>query len=65
MVGAGVAVALARLPFAGLVAPAIGIGLYQLGQTLPYMLGAVALVALFVFASSSRPLRTEPVLRDD
>lgn len=34
MVGAGVAVALARLPFAGLVAPAIGIGCFALAAAL-------------------------------
>ena len=46
-------------------APAIGIGLYQVGPTLPYLMGSVALVLLFVFAASSRALRTPPVLSDD
>ena len=31
------------------LAPAIGIGLYQFGPTLPYSLGAAALVALFIY----------------
>nr|WP_310524840.1 MFS transporter [Polymorphobacter sp.] len=47
------------------LAPAVGIGLYQLGATLPYMLGAAALVMLLVFCSSSQALRTERVLQDD
>ncbi len=42
-------------------APAVGIGLYEIGATLPYMLGAGALVLLFIFCSSSKALRTEPV----
>ena len=40
------------------LAPAIGIGLYQLGATLPYLLGAVALVVLFVFVTVTPALRT-------
>ncbi len=47
------------------LAPAIGIGLYQLGATLPYMLGSAALVALFIFCSGNRALRTPPMLHDD
>ncbi len=47
------------------LAPAIGIGLYQFGPSLPYALGAVALVALFVFANASKPLRREPVFADE
>ncbi|WP_426169901.1 MFS transporter [Sandarakinorhabdus sp. DWP1-3-1] len=47
------------------LAPAIGIGLYQVGPTLPYALGAVALVALLVYAGASKALRTEPVLHDE
>lgn len=47
------------------LAPAIGIGLYQLGPTLPYLLGGVALVALFGFCSVSIALRTEPVSHED
>ncbi len=43
------------------LAPAIGIGLYQLGVTLPYSLGAGALLLLFVYASRSLALRTEHV----
>ena len=46
-------------------APAIGIGLYQIGATLPYLLGGIALLLLSVFAASSRALRTPPVLSDD
>jgi MFS family permease len=47
------------------LAPAIGIGLYQLSSTLPYLLGGVALVALFGYCSVSSALRTEPVLHED
>ena len=43
------------------LAPAIGIGLYQLGAVLPYLLGAAALTALFVFCSTSKALRTQRV----
>ena len=39
------------------LAPAIGIGLYQFGPTLPYVLGSAALVALFIFCSGNRALR--------
>ena len=48
-----------------MLAPAIGIGLYQLGATLPYLLGAGALVALFAYASTSKPLRREPEFSDE
>ncbi|MBC7521286.1 MAG: MFS transporter [Sandarakinorhabdus sp.] len=47
------------------LAPAIGIGLYQFGPTLPYALGAGALAVLFVFAYRNPALRSEPPLRDD
>ncbi len=47
------------------LAPAIGIGLYQVGATLPYFLGAGALVVLLVYCSTSTALRTEPVLHDE
>ncbi len=47
------------------LAPAIGIGLYQFMPTLPYFLGGVALIGLFVFCSTSPALRTEPVLHDE
>jgi MFS family permease len=46
------------------LAPAVGIGLYQLGPTLPYLLGSIALVALFAFSSTSQALRTAPVLHE-
>lgn len=41
-------------------APAVGIGLYQLGPTLPYWLGAAALVALSVYAFAKPELGREP-----
>jgi MFS family permease len=44
------------------LAPAIGIGLYQLGPTLPYWLGSIALFALFAYCSTSKALRTEPLV---
>jgi MFS family permease len=47
------------------LAPAIGIGLYQFGRTLPYTLGAVALVALLVFTATNAALRREPVFNDE
>ena len=47
------------------LAPAIGIGLYQLQPMLPYLLGSIALVALFAFCSTSRALRTAPILHED
>ena len=47
------------------LAPAVGIGLYQLSPTLPYILGSVALVVLFIYSSRSRALRTEPIGHDD
>ena len=47
------------------LAPAIGIGLYQLGATLPYLLGGAALVGLFIFSSGNRALRTPPAMHDD
>ncbi|OYU15422.1 MAG: MFS transporter [Alphaproteobacteria bacterium PA4] len=46
-------------------APAVGIGLYQLGAMLPYLLGGAALVLLFVYASRSRPLNAEPHPHDE
>ncbi|WP_439544869.1 MFS transporter [Sandarakinorhabdus sp.] len=41
-------------------APAIGIGLYQLGATLPYWLGAVGLACLAVYAFTQPALGREP-----
>ncbi len=46
-------------------APAVGIGLYQLGHTLPYWLGAAALLALLAYVISHRALRHEPLPRYD
>jgi len=46
------------------LAPAIGIGLYQVGATLPYLLGGGALLILLVYASTSAVLRRAPVFRD-
>lgn len=46
-------------------APAVGIGLYQLGATLPYLLGAGALMLLFVYALRSGPLNDEPEAHAD
>jgi MFS family permease len=46
------------------LAPAIGIGLYQIGPTLPYLLGAAALVVLFVFSSTNAALRRAPVFTE-
>jgi MFS family permease len=46
------------------LAPAIGIGLYQIAPTLPYLLGAGALLALLIYASSSAVLRRLPAFRD-
>lgn len=43
-----------------IIAPAIGIGLYQLGATLPYWLGAAALVCLSVYAFAQPALGKEP-----
>jgi MFS family permease len=47
------------------LAPAIGIGLYTIGHTLTYWLGAAALAALFVYALRSAPLGQEPVAHED
>ena len=47
------------------LAPAIGIGLYQLGPALPYLLGSGALVMLFVFSAGNRALRTPAGLDED
>jgi MFS family permease len=41
-------------------APAIGIGLYQLGSTLPYWLGAASLACLAVYAFTQPALGREP-----
>ena len=46
------------------LAPAIGIGLYQIGPTLPYLLGGAALLLLFVFTSANKALRTPPTIGD-
>ncbi len=45
------------------LAPAVGIGLYQFAPRLPYQLAAAALVALLAFALLNRTLRREPVGR--
>ncbi len=45
-----------------ILAPAVGIGLYQFGSHLPYMLGAAALVILSIYVWSSKALRTEPLI---
>ncbi|WP_310496196.1 MFS transporter [Sandarakinorhabdus sp.] len=42
------------------LAPAIGIGLYQIGGVLPYWLGAGALALLCLYALSSKQLGAEP-----
>lgn len=47
------------------LAPAVGIGLYQLGPTLPYGLGAAALLVLLVYASLNPALKTDPVPHDE
>lgn len=41
-------------------APAVGIGLYQLGHTVPYWLGAIALAGLAVYAFTQPALAREP-----
>ncbi len=46
------------------LAPAIGIGLYELSPSLPYFTAAAVLVALFVYGLANRALRTEPVHHD-
>ena len=46
------------------LAPAVGIGLYQFGPALPYALGAAALAVLFIYANGNAALRTAPELRD-
>ena len=46
-------------------APAIGIGLYQLGGTLPYWLGAACLACLAVYAFTQSALGREPGERDE
>ncbi len=43
-----------------IVAPAIGIGLYQIGPSVTYWLGAAALVALAVYAFTQPALGREP-----
>jgi MFS family permease len=47
------------------LAPAIGIGLYQLGKVLPYGLGAGALALLLVYAVTSKRLAAEPPVHDE
>ncbi len=46
------------------LAPAIGIGLYELAPALPYFAAAAVLVALFAYGLASRALRTEPAAAD-
>jgi hypothetical protein len=46
------------------LAPAIGIGLYQIAPTLPYLLGAGALVLLLIYVSTSTVLKRLPAFRD-
>ena len=46
-------------------APAIGIGLYEVGATLPYMLGAGALTLLVIYCLTNKALSTEPVLTEE
>lgn len=48
-----------------IVAPAVGIGLYQLGHTLTYWLGAVGLLCLAVYAVSKPELAREPGERSE
>lgn len=48
-----------------IVAPAVGIGLYQVGHTLTYWLGAVGLLCLAVYAISKPELAREPGERTD
>jgi MFS family permease len=43
-----------------ILAPAVGIGLYQFGHTVPYWLGAVALAGLAVYAFTQPALAREP-----
>ena len=45
------------------LAPAIGIGLYDRSHSLPYWLAAASLVALFAYAALNRTLRREPLGR--
>ena len=47
------------------LAPAIGIGLYQIGPALPYLIGSGALVLLFIFSSGNRALRTPAPLDEE
>ena len=47
------------------LAPAIGIGLYQFAPHLPYSLGAGALTLLFIYCLTNKGLRTEPASRDE
>ncbi len=47
------------------LAPAVGIGLYQFGATLPYVLGAGALLLLFAYSAANAALRTEPAFVEE
>ncbi len=44
------------------LAPAVGIGLYELSPTLPYLLATAALVLLFAYTWFNRALRHEPAV---
>jgi MFS family permease len=48
-----------------ILAPAIGIGLYELGHTLTYWLGAAGLLCLAVYAFTQPALAREPGGRDE
>ena len=47
------------------LAPAVGIGLYELSPSLPYWAATAALVVLLAYAGLNRTLRREPVGRSD
>ncbi|GGE08594.1 multidrug resistance protein [Polymorphobacter glacialis] len=47
------------------LAPAVGIGLYQLSPTLPYGLAAAALAALFIYSRRNKALGENPVVDSD
>ena len=47
-----------------ILAPAVGIGLYELKPELPYWLSALGLMALAVYAWTNRLLRHSVILKD-